>query len=104
MYAEAVLKAGNQRSLRPAVKPRPAARANASSMPPVAVGANSVLASMDWSGMVAAIDDRDGYVRSVAVEATPAMPSIDWSGMVASIEDREMYLSGTATPNEDGSM
>ena len=33
--------------------------------------------------MVAAIDDRDAYVRSVAMEATPAMQSIDWSGMVA---------------------
>jgi hypothetical protein len=104
VYAEAVLNAGKQRAQRPAVTPTPTPRVNASSMPPVAVGANSVMASMDWSGLVAAIDDRDAYVRSVALEATPAKPSIDWGGMVASIDDRDMYLSGTATPNEDGSI
>jgi hypothetical protein len=73
-------------------------------MPSVAVGASSVLASMDWSGMMNPADEREAYVRSVAVEASPGRPTIGWGDMVASIDDREMYLSGTATPNDDGSV
>ena len=103
VYAGAVLNAGKNHAPRPSATPKPAARVNAASLPPVAVGASSVLASMDWSEMVA-IAERDTVVRSVAVDASPAKPSIDWGGMVGTIDDREIYLSGTATPTEDGSI
>jgi hypothetical protein len=104
VYSEAVLNAGTKRAPRPAVTPQPQIRVNASKMPTVAVGGNTALASMDWSGMVAAMDDRDVYTPAVAMEATPALASIDWGGMVAAIEDRDLYISGKATPNEDGSI
>lgn len=104
VYGEAVLNVGRQRARRPVVKPRPQVRVNQTSMPSVAVGGNSAMTSMDWSGMVAAMDERQAYTPSVAVEATPAVASIDWSGMVAAIDDSKVYLGGTVTPNEDGSI
>ncbi len=102
VYGEAVLNVGRQRARRPVVTPP--ATVPSSQMPSAAVAANSVLATMDWGGMLAAIDDREAYVRSVAVDTTPAPPSIDWSDMVATIDDREVYVRGTAAPNEDGSI
>jgi len=104
VYGEAVLNVGRQRAHRPVVTRRPQMHVNPPSMPSVAVRGNSALASMDWSGMVAAMDDREAYTPSVAIEATPTLTSFDWSGMVSAIEDREVYLRGAATPNEDGSI
>jgi len=102
VYSDAVLNVGTKRAPRPVVTQRPQIRVNPPNLPTVAVGRNTTLASMDWSGMVAAMEDRDVYTPSVSLEATPALASIDWGGMVAAIEDRELYIGGKATPNEDG--